>query len=109
VIPPVVELIDVRLIFNRRRQVTQIILDFIGPVDAGLANRLDPYTLTVADRHGSFTGRHARRILLASAVYSVSTNSVTLVPKKPFGLAKPVQLRVHGLVTGDDAVVILSR
>jgi uncharacterized repeat protein (TIGR03803 family) len=109
VLPPVVDIIDIQLVFNRRHQVTQIILDFIGPVDAGLATRLDPYTLTVADRHGSFTGGHARRIVLASAVYSASTDSVTLVPKKPFGLTRPVQLRVHGILTGDDAVAILSK
>jgi hypothetical protein len=78
-------------------------------VDAGLADSLDTYTLTVAGRHGSFAGRHSRRITLASAVYSNSTDSVTLVPERPFGLNRPVELRVHGLLPGGDAVAILSR
>jgi hypothetical protein len=108
VLAPVVELIDVRLIFNRRHQVTQIILDFIGPLNVGLSETLAPYTLTVAGRHGSFTARNARTIALASAVYSGSIDSVTLVPKKPFGLNKPVQLRIHGLLP-EDAVAILSK
>jgi hypothetical protein len=88
--------------------VAQIILDFIGPVNAGLAGSLAPYSLTVAGRHGSFTARNARTIALASAVYSASTESVTLVPKKPFGLNKPVQLRIHGLLP-DDFVAVLSK
>jgi hypothetical protein len=103
-----VTMTDVQLAFDRKHQVTRIIVDFSGPVDAGLADRLDTYTLTVADRHGSFAGRHARKIALASAVYSDSTHSVTLVPAKPFGLTRPVQLRVHGLLPGGDAVAILN-
>jgi uncharacterized repeat protein (TIGR03803 family) len=103
-----VTMTDVQLAFNRKHQVTQIVVDFSGPVDAGLADSLATYSLTVAGRHGSFTARNARKIPLASAVYSDSTHSVTLVPVKPFGLARPVQLRVHGLLPGGDAVAILS-
>jgi uncharacterized repeat protein (TIGR03803 family) len=109
VAPPPVTMTDVQPAFNRRHQVTQIIVDFSGPVDAGLADSLDTYTLTVAGRHGSFAGRHSRRITLASAVYSNSTDSVTLVPARPFSLNRPVELRVHGLLPGGDAVAILSR
>jgi uncharacterized repeat protein (TIGR03803 family) len=97
-----VTMTDVQLAFNRRHQVTQLIVDFSGPVDAGLANSVATYSLTVV-------GRHARTIAIASAVYSPSTDSVTLVPLRPFGLNKPVELRVHGLLPGGDAVAILSR
>jgi uncharacterized repeat protein (TIGR03803 family) len=97
-----VTMTDVQLAFNRRHQVTQLIVDFSGPVDAGLANSVATYSLTVV-------GRHGRTIAIASAVYSPSTDSVTLVPQRPFGLNKPVELRVHGLLPGGDAVAILSR
>ena len=87
---------------------TRLVVDFSGPVDAGLADRLATYSLTVAGRHGSFTARNARKIPLVSAVYSVSTDSVTLVPAGVFLLIKSVQLRVHGLLPGGDAVATLS-
>jgi uncharacterized repeat protein (TIGR03803 family) len=104
-----VTMTDVQLAFNRRHQVTRLVVDFSGPVDAGLADRLATYSLTVAGRHGSFTARNARKIALASAVYRNSTDSVTLVPERPFGLNRPVELGVHGLLPGGDAVAILSR
>ena len=88
---------------------TELIVDFSGPVNAGLADSLATYSLTIAGRRGSFTARNARRIPLVSAVYSVSTDSVTLVPAGVFLLFKPVQLRVHGLLPGGDAVAILDR
>jgi uncharacterized repeat protein (TIGR03803 family) len=90
---------DVQLAFNRRHQVTQLIVDFSGPVGA-LAGSLT-YRLTV-------NGKHARTIALESPKYSPSTDSVTLVPQRPFGLNRQVELRVHGL-PGGDAVAILSR
>src|SRR5262249_4655388 len=106
--PSPVTMTNVQVVFNRKHRVTQIIIDFSGPVNAGLANSLATYSLTIAGRRGSFTARNARTIALASAVSSDSTDSVTLVPGKPFGLTKAVQLRVHGLLPGGDAVAILS-
>ena len=88
---------------------TELVVDFSGPVNAGLAESLATYSLTIAGRRGSFTARNARKIPLVSAVYSVSTDSVTLVPAGVFLLIKSVQLRVHGLLPGGDAVAILSR
>jgi hypothetical protein len=90
---------DVQPAFNRRHQVTRLIVDFSGAV-GDLAGGLT-YSLTVA-------GRHARTIALESPMYSPSTDSVTLVPHRPFGLKRPVELRVHGL-PGGDALAILSR
>jgi hypothetical protein len=107
--PQLVTMTNVQEVFNKKQQVTRIIVDFSGPVNAGLADSLATYSLTIAGKHGSFTAKHARTIALASAVYSDSTDSVTLAPKKPFGLTKPVQLRVHGLLPEGDAVAILSK
>jgi RHS repeat-associated protein len=99
----------VQEVFNKKHQVNQIIVDFSGPVNAGRADTLATYRLTIASKHGSFTAKNARTIALASALYSDSTDSVTLTPRKPFGLTKPVQLRVQGLLPGGDAVAILSK
>jgi hypothetical protein len=96
VIAPLVTMSNVQEVFNKKHQVTQIIIDFSGPVNAGQADALATYHLTTAGKHGSFTAKNARTIALASALYSDSTDSVRLVPKKPFGLTKPVQLRVNG-------------
>jgi hypothetical protein len=46
---------------------------------------------------GSFTAKNAQDIKLKSAVYKTATNTVALTPRKPFGLAKPVQLLVDGV------------
>jgi hypothetical protein len=110
VIPPsLVTMTNVQEVFNKRHQVAQITIDFSGPLDAGLADSLANYILTVAGKHGSFTARNARAIPLASAVYSESTDSVTLALKKRFGLTRPIQVRIRGLRPGDDIVVILSK
>src|SRR5262249_21604013 len=71
---------------------------------------------------------NARTIALASATYSDPTATVTLVPRKPFDLRKPVEIKILGrppagltdrlgrLIDGDrdgrpggDAVVILRK
>jgi hypothetical protein len=54
------------------------------------------YRLAKAGKRGSFTARNARLIKLRSAAYSGTNDTVTLTPKKPFVLAKPVQLQVNG-------------
>jgi RHS repeat-associated protein len=94
--PPLVTMTNVQEVFKKRHQVIQVIVDFSGPVNSGQADTLATYRLTIAGKHGSFTAKEARTIVLASAVYNGSTDSVTLVPKKSFGLTRPVQLRVSG-------------
>jgi RHS repeat-associated protein len=94
---PLVTLRNVQLTFNKKHQVIQIIVDFSGPVNAGQADSLATYRLTTAGKRGSFAAKNAKSISLKSAMYSDSTDSVTLAPKKPFGLTKPVQLRVDGV------------
>jgi hypothetical protein len=111
----------------KKHRVTQITVAFSGPVQAAGADVLANYHLTIAGRHGSFTGRGTKPIALGSAVYSGSTDSVTLRPRKAFALSKPVQIRVNRLApseladdlgrlidgnhdgqAGGDAVAILS-
>ncbi len=94
---PLVTLSVVQLAFNKQHQVTQILVHFSGPVNSRKADALSTYRLTTADKKGSFAAKDAKVIALKSAVYSGRTDSVALVPRKPFGLTKPVQLRVYGL------------
>jgi hypothetical protein len=55
--------------------------------------------LTLPGKKGWYTARNAKAIKLRSAVYSAATETVTLIPTKPFALTKPVQLVIDGLPT----------
>ena len=46
---------------------------------------------------GRSAAKNAQVIKLKSANYNPATNTVTLTPKKPFALTKPVQLLVDGV------------
>jgi hypothetical protein len=43
-----------------------------------------------------FTAKHPKLIHLRSAVYNGTSDTVTLIPGRPFALRKPVQLQVNG-------------
>src|SRR5262249_17237878 len=57
---PLVTLSNVQEVFNKKHQVTQVIVHFSGPVNAGQADALAAYRLTTAGKHGSFTTKNAR-------------------------------------------------
>jgi hypothetical protein len=76
--------------------VTQITVDFSGKVNVAEANSVAIYGLLLPGKRGSFTAKNARAIALRSAVINSANNEVILTPKKPFPLAKPVQLTVNG-------------
>jgi Bacterial Ig-like domain len=128
VTPPLVTLTGVREITSRKHQVTKIVLTFSGALSSFGAQLLRAYRLVTAGKGGSFTARNAQAIRLKSAVYDPIGHRVTLVPKKAFGLTKPVQLRIDGtdsaglrdsvgrLIDGDhngtaggDAIAVLRR
>jgi hypothetical protein len=73
-----------------------------GAVNAGEADSPPTFHLATAGKTGSFTAKNAEVIKLKSAVYSATNHTVTLTPKKPFTLTKPVQLLVYG--TGPSAL-----
>ena len=54
------------------------------------------YRVAVAGKKGSFTAKNAKVITLKSAAFNPANDTVTLTPKKPFALSKPVQLQVNG-------------
>jgi hypothetical protein len=66
-------------------------------VNAAEAQSLGEYSLVMAGSHGSFTAQNAKKIKLKAASYNATTDTVTLVPRKPFALTKKVQLQVDGL------------
>jgi hypothetical protein len=55
------------------------------------------YRLATAGSRNSFDAKNAGIIKLKSANLNVSSNTVTLTPKKAFALTKTVQFRVNGL------------
>ncbi len=95
-IPPLVTLAKVSDMLNKKHQVTEVLVKFTGPVNAAQANQLATYHLATPGKHGSYTTKNAAIIKLRSAVYTASSNTVALTPKKPFALTKPVQLLVYG-------------
>ena len=84
------------LVLNAKHQVIEIVVSFSGPVNAAEADNTGTYHLATAGKHGSFTAKNAGVISLKRAVYSPASHTVTLTPKKPFALTKPVQLIVSG-------------
>lgn len=95
--PPLVTVTNVAIVLNRRRLVSQVVVSFSGPVSAGEANNATTFRLATAGRRGSFDARNARVIALRSSSLNVPANIVTLSPRRPFALSRPVQLRINGL------------
>src|SRR5262249_51377032 len=93
---PLVAMNRVQVVTNRKHQVAEVIVGFSGGVTPAQAQNPAEYRLASAGKNGSFTARNARRIKIRSAVYNGTTDTVTLTPKKPFALTKPVQLQVNG-------------
>jgi cyclophilin family peptidyl-prolyl cis-trans isomerase len=126
--PQPVTVLGVSDVTNGRHQVTEILVHFSGALDIAQAQETGMYSLAFAGAKGSFTARNARTIKLRSARYDLVTGTVTLVPRRPFALARSVQLQVDGLLPsglhdsfgrlidgdhdgqpGGNAVAILSR
>jgi hypothetical protein len=98
VVPPLVTVLRVTDRMNKKHQVTQVTVVFSGPVNSTQADmRTGIYRLATPGKKGSYTAKNAVVIRLKSAKYADSTESVTLIPKKPFALTKPVQLLINGL------------
>jgi plastocyanin len=85
---------------NKKHQVTSITVIFSGPVNAGEADSTAIYRLALPGKNGSFNAKNAKVLALRSAVYDGTLNQVTLTPRKPFALTKPVQLWINGVAPG---------
>jgi hypothetical protein len=126
---PLVTLAGIVTVKNKKKLVDELVLDFSGALNASEAGTLSEYSLILAGKHNSFTGKGAKTIKLSRASYSSATDQVTLTVKKPFKLtAKPIELTVNGVGSsglqdaegrlidganngqaGSDAVVVFSK
>ena len=95
--PTLVRLAGVVEKTNKKHQVTEVVVAFSGAVNAGEAQSLFTYRLATPGKKGSYTAKNAGIIKLKSASYNAASKTVTLIPKKPFALTKPVQLLIDGV------------
>jgi hypothetical protein len=93
---PLVTVTSVQVAKNKKHMVTGITVDFSGALNATIADNVATYRLAMPGKKGSFTAKNARVVKLKSAVFSGAVDAVTLTPKKPFAVKKPVQLVVDG-------------
>jgi hypothetical protein len=89
-------MIGVQEVLNSKHEVKELVVTFSGPINAAEASMTSVYRLAMPGKKGSFTARNAGIIRLKKAVYASSSDTVTLAPKTPFILTKPVQLMVFG-------------
>ena len=85
------------MVTNKKHQVTAIVITFSGQVNTAEADSAATYRLATPGSHGSYTAKNAKTIKLRSANYNSSSETVTLTPKSPFKVTKPVQILVSGL------------
>ncbi len=115
-----VTITEVQDALNKKHQVREIIFTFSGSVNATEAGETAIYRLATPGKKGSYTAKNAGIVKLRSAVYTGSTDTVVLTPKKPFVLTKPVQLQINGSAPsglqdsagqfiGGDAITILAK
>jgi Bacterial Ig domain len=81
---------------NSKNQVTQIVIDFSGPLNASQAAKRGVYRLALPGSNGSYTARNARVVLLKKPVYNATDYTVTLRPGRPFALTRKAELVIRG-------------
>jgi RHS repeat-associated protein len=97
VLPPVVTVNSVTDVMNKKHQVIEVIIAFSGAVNVAEAETTGIYRLVTPGKHRSYTAKNAGSIKLKRVSVNSSGTIVTLTPKKPFALTKPVQLVVTGM------------
>jgi RHS repeat-associated protein len=94
--PPLVTMTGVHEVMNKKHQVTEVLVTFSGALNPTEAAGTTIYRLATAGKKGSYTAKNAGVIKIKKAVYTASSDSVALTARKPFTLAKPVQLQITG-------------
>ena len=122
-------LTNAQLRINKKHQVSEIIVIFSGSLNGTQAEEARGiYRLATAGKKGSYTAKNAGIIKIRSVLYTQATNTVVLIPKRPFARVKNVQLEISGvspsglhdsigrLIDGDhngtaggDAIAIISK
>jgi hypothetical protein len=106
--------VGVQEVENRKHLVTEIIVDFSGPINAAQAENVAAYRLAGANRKRSFTARNSHAMRLRSAVFDPANDTATLILRRADARSKPIQLTINGtppsglqdsfgrLIDGDD-------
>jgi trimeric autotransporter adhesin len=95
--PPPVTLTNVDPIVTRHK-VKEIVLTFSSGLDPDLAFDRGLYRLVIAGSQGSFIARNAMVVKVSKANYfaASSPDTVTIFPRTPFMLKRPVELTING-------------
>src|SRR5262249_44596768 len=93
---PLVTVVNVQEVKNKKRQVTEIVVGFSGPLNPAQADSVASFRLTGANGKGLFTAKNSPVMKLRSAAFNPANDTVTLVPKRAFAVAKPLQLTING-------------
>ena len=97
-LPPLVRMVGLRLVTDRKKNITQVIVSLSGGVNPFQAQKLATFRLATAGKRGSFDAKNAPILKLRSARYDAATATMTLTLLKSFRLAKTVQFRINGSV-----------
>jgi hypothetical protein len=81
---------------NKKHQVTEIVVGFSGPLNPAQADSVANFRLAAANGKGLFTARNSPVMKLRSAAFNPANDTVTLVPRQAFALAKSLQLTING-------------
>ena len=83
-------------VLNSKNRVTQIVIDFSGPLNASQAVQRFYYRLALPGSNGSYTAKNARVVSLKKPVYNATLYTVTLTPGRPFALTGKAELLIRG-------------
>ena len=83
-----------------RKGVSQIVVSFNAPLDAGSSLPLSDFQLTTGK------GKHAKAIRLAAATYDASADAIALTPRKKLEVRTPLKLTVNGFAGGPFTLVV---
>jgi hypothetical protein len=93
---PLATVVGVQHVQNKKHMVTELVVNFSGPVNAADADAIATYRLATANGKGSFTAKNSPVLKLRSAVFNPANDTVTLTPKKAFALTRAVELTIFG-------------
>jgi Bacterial Ig-like domain (group 3)/Right handed beta helix region len=92
-----------------RNSSTTIVLQFNQALASGPAQNFSNYTILTTGMHGRF-GRGSTRVMVRSAVYNASSDTVTLHTSQPLSVRQRYQLTVNGSsargVRGIDGIML---
>ncbi len=93
---PPVTVVGVQEVKNKKHLVTEIVVDFSGPINAAQAANVAAFRLATANGKGIFTAKNSPVMKLRSAAFNPANDTVTLIPKNALALTKPLQLTING-------------